>query len=186
MTKTPDGFWDWSSRHYALDGVEQKLIKLQDEFGLNVNILLWCAWSATAYDEISDLVLRKAIDLTEHWRRDVTGALRTSRRRLSSPPPQVDKTAAYALREKIKAAELDAEKIEQEMLETLARNNLTGIAEPDAQRRARRNIARYVTLSGCVKSSRFSTALLEEMIGLILAPRRLPAARPKTLEAQNP
>ncbi len=34
-------FWAWSLEHYKRQGVEPLLLRLQDEFHLNVNMLLW-------------------------------------------------------------------------------------------------------------------------------------------------
>jgi len=72
------------------------------------------------------------------------------------------------MREKIKALELNAEAIEQNVLQDLAVDALTPAADDgDANPRARRNLALYTALTGAAKRPGFSTLLLESLIGNI-------------------
>lgn len=158
-------FWDWSIEAYAQDGVAPDLIDLQDRFALNVNVLLWCVWCAARFAEIPELVLRKAADLSVHWTRDVTAPLRAARRALKAPPRQVSGADADALRDQVQATELRAEKIEQEMLVTLAEESLHRVDTiADAATRARRNLARYVSLSGAPRQPGFSMLPLDRLV----------------------
>lgn len=158
------GFWDWSLEQYARPGAADTLLALQDENGLNVNILLWCGWCARDYAETPELVLRKAIDLSGAWTRDVTGPLRQARRALKSPPPQAGAAAAGALRTEIKACELGAERIEQDMLAALARDMLSPAGAEPPTTRARRNIARYIYLTGAARRPGFSMLPVDSLV----------------------
>jgi len=164
-------FWDWSIERYDQDGVASTLLDLQDNFGLNVNVLLWCGWCAQDFADIPELVLRKAVDLAEHWTSDVTGPLRQARRALKSPPRQADAQETQSLRSEIKALELRAEKIEQEMLAALARDGLDLAESGAAAGRARRNFARYIALAGAQKRPGFSVLAIDA-----LAEKLYPAA----------
>lgn len=170
MIDNTPSFWDWSVERYKAEGVAPKLLHLQDRLDLNVNILLWCLWCAAYFEPLPDLALRKAIDLTERWRRDVTGALRTARRALKSPPHQADAASAAALRETIKNTEILAEKIEQDMLARLAQETLKRTDGPDALAQARRNLTAYAALVGAARRDGFSVCLLDDLANHTLTP----------------
>lgn len=169
MNEAASDFWAWSLAAYEREGVAARLLALQDDHDLNVNLLLWCAWCASGRGEISELVMRKAMDLSGSWSRDVTAALRGARRALKAPPPQADADAAATLREDVKRAELAAERIEQNMLQQLAADQLS--PSPDAgsaARRLRRNLARYAELARAPGRRDFSMSLLDELAHAIL------------------
>lgn len=160
----PHSFWEWSLDRYAQKGVASLLLKLQDDFGLNVNVMLWCLWCAERFEQLPELALRKAHDLTSGWASGVTVELRAVRKRLKSPPPQADPAMAQRLRERVKKAELDAEEIEQAMLDKLAREVLQPATSGTMEERARRNLAGYAALAGAGSASGFSVSLLEELL----------------------
>lgn len=168
MSSLADAFWDWSVKRYAADGVEPQLLRLQDRLDLNVNILLWSLWCAAYFEPLPEIALRKAIDITERWRREVTGALRTARRALKEPPGQADAIAAAALRETIKDAELAAEKIEQAMLARLAGDFLKPADPPEPLAQGRRNLIAYAGLAGAARLEGFSVGLLDDLARHIL------------------
>ncbi len=166
-TTSDESFWTWSTSAYERRGVAAALLRLQDDAGLNVNILLWCLWCAQRYGEIPDLVIRKAADITAHWSADVTESLRRARRALKSPPAQADADAAKALRKTLKKAELDAEEIEQAMLERLAADQLAApdeLSEDESKACARRNLASYAALAGAASREGFSVELLDALV----------------------
>jgi uncharacterized protein (TIGR02444 family) len=140
---------------------------LQDNHGLNINLLLWSLWCATRYETPPELVVRKAIDLTRRWSTDVTAKLRSVRRALKEPPAEASSVEAQELRARLKDDELMAEKIEQSMLESLAEGNLLRLTQAaGAAARARKTLASYVRMTGAAKSPGFSVSLLENLIEL--------------------
>lgn len=182
MTKvqSPANFWTWSLDHYARKGVSATLLQLQDEAGLNVNLALWCLWCGRDFEEAPEIVLRKAIDLTSRWSADLAAKLRDVRRALKTPPRQADEDKARALRDLVKKAELNAEEIEQEMLENLARDQLQPISAPTSdstssneaeahKTRARRNLVNYAALGGASRHHGFSVSQLERLIESVFA-----------------
>ena len=170
-------FWEWSSKTYAEPLASRSLLRLQDEFGFNVNILLWCCWCAQEFGPTTELTLRKAIDLTAGWSHDVTQVLRSARRALKTPPRQADADAAGRLRASVEAAELAAEKLEQDMLETLAREMLAPAAErSNPLHEARRSLARYAALLGAARRNGFSTLLLDDVARSVFAERAIEAS----------
>lgn len=164
----PDSFWNWSLDRYRREGVEDLTLRLQDAFGFNVNIVLWCCWCGENYRDAPALVLRKAIDDLNRWNAHVTGPLRSARRYLKREPGLSD--TGETLRAEIKKLELVSEKIEQTRLQHLAARELS--PKPgDGAARARRNLAAYAGLIGAAHKKDFTTSLLENLIALIFAPQ---------------
>jgi len=167
--KAADKFWNWSLKRYAYEGVEPILLKMQDEFGFNINIALWCCWCAENYDEAPELVIRKAIDLTGQWNTNVTTPLRSARRYLKTSKPHGVENDA--LRTQIKDAERRAEMTEQSTLQQLAADALADKPDKgDAVSGARRNLAVYTTLIGAAQKRGFTISLLEMLIDYIFIP----------------
>lgn len=149
------------------------MLRLQDEHGLNVNLVLWCLWCGAYFDDAPEYVVRKAADLTQKWNCEVTARLRAARRALKSAPPDAAGVASKdalalaveALRERVKADELASERIEQDMLETMTHGALTPASGPSgAPARARRALAAYARLAGAAKTPGFTIAILENLI----------------------
>jgi uncharacterized protein (TIGR02444 family) len=106
-------FWDFSIKIYRHKIVEENLIALQDERGLNVNVLLFCFWYAlTDQGRITREELRKLVISTQTWHERVVLPLRRIRRALKNfpVPPWTQ------IRSDIIKDELLSEQIEQQMM----------------------------------------------------------------------
>ena len=99
-------FWDWAVAAYARPGVAEACLDLQDTHGQNVPLLLWALWRG------GDVTA--AVTMARSWEKDVTGPLRGVRRRLKG------RTGAEALRDRVKAVELEAERVLMSALEAVA------------------------------------------------------------------
>lgn len=107
--------WDWVLAAYARPGVPEATLALQDEHGLNTSFLLWAAWA-----DPDPEALANGMQVTVGWDETVLWPLRNARRALKPPRPPFDDAAREGLREDVKAAELRAEKVLVEALESLA------------------------------------------------------------------
>ena len=107
--------WDWAVGAYARPGVSQACLRLQDEFGQNVSFLLWAAWARPQDPQL----LARGAAVARAWEEAVLQPLRASRRALKPARPPVADAARERLREEVKAAELHAERILTETLETV-------------------------------------------------------------------
>lgn len=114
-------FWTFSLSVYAAPGVQAECLDLQDRYGVDVNVLLFCAYAGARHRAVlSGADLKQTADLVAGWQQDVVVKLREARRALkpfATEPSPIDASAA-ALREQVKVFELEAERIEQTMLQT--------------------------------------------------------------------
>jgi len=109
------GLWDRVVAAYERAGVPEICLKLQDEHGQNTSLLLWAA-IARPQDEA---VLAQAVAAARSWDETALTPLRAVRRALKAPSPPVADAAREGLREDVKAAELRAERVLVETLESL-------------------------------------------------------------------
>jgi len=115
----PGAFWDWSLRTYAEPGVAEACLALQNRHGLDVNLLLFVVWAGAEGHTLSETAVGDAIDRVRRWHAEIVRPLRSLRRRLKNDPHGADPALAAALRTQISAAELDAEHVEQLVLNDL-------------------------------------------------------------------
>ena len=116
-------FWNFSVAIYGASGVESECLALQDQFGLDINLVLFCAFLGAVHgvaltpDDIA--AVRKEVG---PWHQNIVSTLRAARRHLKTTELQdaVAAKAAFELRARVKAAELESERIEQSMLERWA------------------------------------------------------------------
>lgn len=152
MTSPHTDFWTWSLDRYERGGAAELLLRLQDEHGLNVNLLLWCCWSAEFFEPVPGPVLREAETRTHDWNARVTAPLRSVRRYLKKGEED-EKKPRKALRKLVKDAELEAERVEQTRLETLAIVQLAPLsAAAGAAARAAKNLQLYAEQSDAERS----------------------------------
>src|SRR6266581_136235 len=113
-------FWRFSLGFYRERAVADACIALQEEAGVDVNLLLFLLWQATQRRALTAADI-KALDGTiGGWRDTAVIPLRNLRRALKSSPGLVEPNTAEAFRTRIKAVELEAERLQQEAMYALA------------------------------------------------------------------
>jgi uncharacterized protein (TIGR02444 family) len=110
-------FWEYSLANYSRDGVSASCLALQDEFALDVNVLLYSAWLAFMDKFLDGEHLANLEVIIAPWREQVVLPLRALRRQWRDYP------AASSLREAVKRLELDAEHQQQDMMESYQRSS---------------------------------------------------------------
>jgi len=118
LTSSRD-FWPWALRVYAVPGVADACLDLQDAHGQCVPLLLWAAWAAEKGARIDAGLAAEGAALARHWSQEVIVPLRALRRRTKSPVSSGDDAPRLLLREKIKSAELEAERALMTLLEDM-------------------------------------------------------------------
>jgi uncharacterized protein (TIGR02444 family) len=136
-------FWRFSLQFYRLPRVAEACIKLQEEAGCDVNLLLFLLWHGAQRRRLSTSEVERLEQKIAAWRNLTVIPLRAIRRALKSPPGLVEAGAAEAFRTRIKAVELEAERLQQEAMYDLVRVSLLGETVPSAADAARANVAAY-------------------------------------------
>jgi uncharacterized protein (TIGR02444 family) len=109
--------WGFSLAFYRNPGVAESLIALQDEAGLDVNLLLFALWlGLSGRGRLDAGRLNDARRAVRSLSIAVIAPLRDLRRRLKSYPD----ADIQSLRERIKALEIEAEQVAQNRLARLA------------------------------------------------------------------
>ncbi|HEX7759870.1 MAG TPA: TIGR02444 family protein [Caulobacteraceae bacterium] len=111
--------WDFAGRVHARPGVEAACLALQDDHGQCVSFLLWRLWTLADGRPVDGVLLGDAVLAARSWEAAATAPLRLVRRRLKTAPMPVTPQGQAALREAIKAAELQSERLLLEALETM-------------------------------------------------------------------
>lgn len=112
--------WDWAVDAYGREGVAEACLALQDHHDQNVPLLLWAAWTAATGRAPDADDIEAACDTARAWDRVAVAPLRAIRRTLKGPIPDLDDAARDAVRARVKAVELEAERQLLEGLEALA------------------------------------------------------------------
>ncbi len=113
-------FWNFSLAVYRSSEVQDECLLLQDRFGLDVNLVLLCAYLGAVHGvALSASDIASARQEIGRWHEDIVRPLRAARRALKTIDV-ADAEAAMQLRTQVKAAELEAERIEQMTLERWA------------------------------------------------------------------
>jgi uncharacterized protein (TIGR02444 family) len=135
--------WRFSLRVYAAQGVAQECLAVQDRYGSDINLLLFCAWLgaerniALTPDELG--ACERAVS---EWHQRAVRPLRDARRALK------DLAGAEDIRAQVKTLELDAEKHEQEILYAFAMQRWPARGSAQAREALRNNVGLFLMAHG--------------------------------------
>ena len=121
MSLHPNSLWDFACALYSRPKVAPLCLRLQDDYSLNVNLVLWCVWLDTQGLALTESRLQQAQQLIADWESHYTQPLRDLRRQLKSQNIDAD-SFALEIYGQLKQAELLAERKTLSMLESLARD----------------------------------------------------------------
>jgi uncharacterized protein (TIGR02444 family) len=108
-------FWRFSLAVHGQAEVAQECLGLQDAHGIDVNILLFCAWLGMQAVALQREDIEAVSQAVANWHDDIVRPLRAVRQRLK------DFSGHQKLRAGIKDGEIEAEQIEQAMLFAFSR-----------------------------------------------------------------
>ncbi len=117
-----ESFWDFSVRTYRTSGVSEACLSLQNDQGADVNMLLYCCWVGAAVGPFDDELFSRASEYSARWVENVVIPLREARTWMkhtgctAEPTPTED---CMQLREQVKSVEFAAEKMQQQVLESM-------------------------------------------------------------------
>ncbi|WP_323813735.1 TIGR02444 family protein [Cellvibrio sp. NN19] len=144
------GLWNFSLDVYARAGVADACLRLQDEHGANVNLLLWCAWLGAKGYSLEQEQLLQAQRVIASWDENYVKPLRALRRKMKSEFGVGDANIE-SVRNSIKQAELHAERQLQFWLEQVITDGEKNCV--DAGKIVRANILLYLSLIGVVENA---------------------------------
>jgi uncharacterized protein (TIGR02444 family) len=119
-TSQASPFWAFSLGYYRGAGVSEACLELQDNCGVDVNVVLFLLWVASQKRTLDAAQVKALADKVRPWQVDVIGPIRALRRKLKTDAPLVDRGSAELFRTKIKAVELESERLQQEAMSALA------------------------------------------------------------------
>lgn len=73
-------FWRFSLAVYGRAGVAETVLNFQDRRGAQVNVILFVLWLTAMGQDVSDILLSRAISVSRDWQESVVGPVRRARR----------------------------------------------------------------------------------------------------------
>jgi uncharacterized protein (TIGR02444 family) len=143
--KRNSAFWNFSLEFYARPRAAGACLELQDSAGVDVNLLLYLLFLANHLRTVCRDDVARLDELVATWRERTVLPLRALRRELKTgiaPIPVID---SEPLRSAIKRDELEAERVEQELLEQRAPVATLGLPAASRDAAARANLAAYAS-----------------------------------------
>ncbi len=152
-------FWRFSLSFYRQGGVAEACIALQDECGADVNLMLFLLWLAGGGRQLSAADVTQLDDAVRAWRDLTIIPIRDVRRKLKGAETLVQSAKQEAFRTKIKALELEAERLQQEALYARSRSIAYGGKTPPPAA-ARANLTAYQRMLG----ARFAETAVDRLV----------------------
>jgi uncharacterized protein (TIGR02444 family) len=146
-------------KFYAVSGVAPACIELQDQAGVDVNVLFFLLWNASqnrAFDQAEVAEIERMVGA---WRDMAVVPIRNVRRALKTPPAVLAAEAAEDFRTRIKAVELEAERLQQEALYDLAQSGRFGRPAAGRAQAAHASVEAYQALLGRFPPEALDTVL---------------------------
>jgi uncharacterized protein (TIGR02444 family) len=164
-----ENFWDYSVRFYGLPQVSRNCLRLQDEFGFDVNLLLFACWHGHTHGKFSADLLHEARILSQLWSSNLVQPLRQTRRWMKSPVEieaqletnESTRNSFNALREQIKTVELEAEKLQENILESLVSTKSRDLTPEQKRAATTANVRRLAQSYNPVISEELAQALTD-------------------------
>lgn len=140
-TRTDSAFWRFSLAFYAGAGIPQACLQLQDDYGADVNVLLYALFLARAGRQLGPEDVARLEASCADWRGHVVHPLRRARRFTKTPPATYDVADTATLRVELGRLELTAEYLQQRALEHTFPVEAFGAPNPCVDECARHNLA---------------------------------------------
>ncbi|SDT10319.1 TIGR02444 family protein [Bradyrhizobium canariense] len=154
-------FWTFSLEFYADPSVAGICVDLQDRHSSDVNILLFVLWCASRHRRLSPHELGRVVASVSGWQNEVVRPLRGVRRNLKQFALDLALESIVDLREAVKKQELEAERLQQSLME--AKFGEIGSPASDRAATASSNVELYATLVGQVFPTAYVIALVARL-----------------------
>lgn len=133
-------FWRFSLLVYKQNEVAKECLALQETSGVNVNLLLFCAWIGAQGIALSSENIEAASVAVAAWHETIVRALRGVRQKIKS----LGVVGLDEFRAHVKDIELEAEKIEQAILFDYSKSITGSPAGADRRDVITENVKKYI------------------------------------------
>lgn len=147
MAHSESAFWQFSLRFYRRPEVPPLCLALQDEHGVDVNLLFLLSFFGVCGRALSVDEVRRIDAYIGAWRTRVVQPLRALRRELKNGIAPIDTQSSQDFRNAIKRDELQAERLQQEAMERAFAAHAVGKSAAPREAAAA-NMAAYAALVG--------------------------------------
>jgi uncharacterized protein (TIGR02444 family) len=138
-------FWRFSLRVYAAPGVAEECLALQERAGIDVNVLLFCAWLGAERGVALDASnLHDCERAVSEWHDRVVRHLREARCAMNGLAGGDD------IRAQVKKLELEAERLEQESLYAFAAQRWPARGGAEPRQASRDNLDLFLRAHGAI------------------------------------
>ena len=152
-------FWEFAICAYRQKGVDKALLALQNRLGVDVNMILLCAWLAYrgSNDNLLTQHLNDAVKLSHKWQLNLVQPIRACREHLKviineGGLVSRNREVVIALRERIKGNELDLEALEilslYELIGSHERGDSSDVDSAIQKEQAQKNLNIYFAKVG--------------------------------------
>ena len=135
-------FWRFSLAVYERNEVAQECLALQDALGIDINLLLFCAWVGAQGIVLSSENIETASKAVAAWHETVVRPLRGVRRQIKA----LKSGELEDFRTHVKNIELEAEQIEQAILYAYSKSNPGSRTNTDRHDVIMQNVKKYIEL----------------------------------------
>lgn len=147
-------FWVYSCAVYANEEVKAACLRMQDRFGLNVNVLLYCLYLGQQQKLINQEQFERLACTLSPWHENITRPLRQLRRKIKTHA-----ASDLSVYNKITEAEIASEREEQNLIESALGRGETAREMDSPNAVTVQNLKRYCRSRGVI--------LLTEIVDLI-------------------
>ena len=145
MAELQNSFWEFSLSFYASTEVQKTCLNLQETLGADVNIVLFMLFNAKQGKQLSEVAIRTINHAVTAWRENIIQPIRSARKNLKHAKHSLSNAQQDQFKTQLMATELQAEKLEQAMIEAV---EITWVSVSPEQA-ASTNIQNYAHLLGC-------------------------------------
>ncbi len=144
---------------YRRAGVEACCLRLQDEFGLDVNVVLFCYWFGARHGLIEEALWQRIDSVSRVWQARLVRPLREARRWLKKAEFEAGEDREK-LRGRIKEDEIAAELLQQKIMRQ-ACAGATGAGGGKPAEAARRNIEALLRRHGLARNEEMAAEMMK-------------------------
>ena len=162
----PDNpFWNFSLQFYSKEGVANILLWFQEECQVDINLMLYCCWAGVSHTpglRATDMTFLR--EIVDRWQSEIIQPLRSLRQTLKTDARGAPVSRVAGFRANLQKAELEAERLQQDILHTSAPREVNEtLDESEGRQHTISNLVLYLTQ----ESEQLDTIRMGQVIALV-------------------